>query len=160
MALLLWLFLSGFVASWVVRQFIEQGPRTLANVLEVVPTFGLYRVLYEMSQVRTYILQYLSGKKKKLREKKIQDKHVLKSLVGAHAVLLKSLYLLSPLPLHTLRSSPPYSTPSSRAPTAPRASLGTSWVSEKKCLGTEGQREKEGLVQLRTAATAAARRFP
>lgn len=50
MSIFVWLFITGFLAAWVLRQFIEQGLEWLAMLIEVIPTFGLYRVLYEFSQ--------------------------------------------------------------------------------------------------------------
>ena len=41
-----------FMANLVLVQYIEQGPLWLAQLLQFVPSFNLYRGLYELSQVR------------------------------------------------------------------------------------------------------------
>ena len=40
-----------FMANLVLVQYIEQGPLWLAQLLQFVPSFNLYRGLYELSQV-------------------------------------------------------------------------------------------------------------
>jgi hypothetical protein len=40
------------MANLVLVQYIEQGPLWLAQLLQFVPSFNLYRGLYELSQVR------------------------------------------------------------------------------------------------------------
>lgn len=37
MGLFIWLFITGFVASWVMRQFIEQGPSAAVSVFQASP---------------------------------------------------------------------------------------------------------------------------
>jgi hypothetical protein len=41
------------MANLVLVQYIEQGPLWLAQLLQFVPSFNLYRGLYELSQVRS-----------------------------------------------------------------------------------------------------------
>ena len=40
------------MANLVFVQYIEQGPLWLTQLLQFVPSFNLYRGLYELSQVR------------------------------------------------------------------------------------------------------------
>ncbi|KAL4858934.1 ABC transporter A family member 5 [Chlorella vulgaris] len=46
----IWVIISGFMANLVMVQYIEQGPPWLAQTLQVIPSFNLYRGLYELSQ--------------------------------------------------------------------------------------------------------------
>lgn len=39
------------MSNLVMSQYIEQGPRIVAHILQVIPSFNLYRGLYELSQV-------------------------------------------------------------------------------------------------------------
>ena len=41
---------TGLVANLIVVQFVESGPLWLSTLLELIPSFALFRGLYEMSQ--------------------------------------------------------------------------------------------------------------
>lgn len=41
---------TGLVANLIVVQFVQYGPAWLATLLQLVPSFSLFRGLYEMSQ--------------------------------------------------------------------------------------------------------------
>lgn len=41
---------SGLIANFLLNQFIVQGPEMIAEILQIIPSFGLYRILWEMSQ--------------------------------------------------------------------------------------------------------------
>ena len=41
---------TGLVANLIIVQFVQSGPGWLATLLELVPSFALFRALYEMSQ--------------------------------------------------------------------------------------------------------------
>ncbi|DBA85809.1 TPA: hypothetical protein ACH3X1_005361 [Trebouxia sp. C0004] len=45
-----WVIMSGFGANLVLTQFIEQGPSVAATILQIIPSMGLFRGLYELSQ--------------------------------------------------------------------------------------------------------------
>ncbi|DBA88861.1 TPA: hypothetical protein ACH3X2_000106 [Trebouxia sp. C0005] len=46
----IWVIMSGFGANLVLTQFIEQGPSIAATILQIIPSMGLFRGLYELSQ--------------------------------------------------------------------------------------------------------------
>ncbi|KAL4428467.1 hypothetical protein ABPG75_002556 [Micractinium tetrahymenae] len=46
----IWVIISGFMANLVMTQYIEQGPVLLANLVQLIPSFNLFRGLYELSQ--------------------------------------------------------------------------------------------------------------
>ncbi|PRW44292.1 ABC transporter A family member 7-like isoform A [Chlorella sorokiniana] len=46
----IWIIISGFMANLVLVQYIEQGPHWIATALQWIPSFNLYRGLYELSQ--------------------------------------------------------------------------------------------------------------
>ena len=46
----IWVIVSGFVANLVLVQYIERGPDWLATLMEFIPSFGLFRGLYELAQ--------------------------------------------------------------------------------------------------------------
>ncbi|KAK9803177.1 hypothetical protein WJX72_009746 [[Myrmecia] bisecta] len=50
MLCIVWVILSGFVANLALVQFVEHGPGVAATLLQLVPSFALYRGLYELSQ--------------------------------------------------------------------------------------------------------------
>ena len=45
-----YVIVTGLVADVVLVQFIERGPQTVSNIMEIIPAFGLFRVLYEFAQ--------------------------------------------------------------------------------------------------------------
>ncbi|CAD7700725.1 unnamed protein product [Ostreobium quekettii] len=45
-----WVIGTGLVASLMVSQFVTRGPEWLAYAMQLVPSFGLYRGLYELGQ--------------------------------------------------------------------------------------------------------------
>lgn len=46
----IYVIITGFVANLVLVQYVEQGPRIVADLLQLLPAFGLFRGLYELSQ--------------------------------------------------------------------------------------------------------------
>lgn len=45
-----WVIISGFIGNLMLVQYIEIGPEWVANVMEIIPAFGLFRGLYELAQ--------------------------------------------------------------------------------------------------------------
>ena len=45
-----WVIGSGLVANLMLSQFVIRGPIWLAKLMQMVPSFGLYRGLWELSQ--------------------------------------------------------------------------------------------------------------
>ena len=41
----IWVIMSGFGASFILTQFVEQGPSVAANILQIIPSMGLFRGL-------------------------------------------------------------------------------------------------------------------
>ncbi|CAG9466290.1 unnamed protein product [Pedinophyceae sp. YPF-701] len=46
---LVWLLLSGFLAGWVQSFLIESGPLWASRMMQIHPSFGLFRLVYEMA---------------------------------------------------------------------------------------------------------------
>lgn len=42
----IWVIMSGFGASFILTQFVEQGPAVAADVLQIIPSMGLFRGAY------------------------------------------------------------------------------------------------------------------
>jgi hypothetical protein len=38
-----WVIISGFMANLTLTTYIEQGPEDFANLLQLIPAFGLFR---------------------------------------------------------------------------------------------------------------------
>lgn len=45
-----YVIITGFVANLVLVQYVEQGPRVISDVMELIPAFALFRGLYELAQ--------------------------------------------------------------------------------------------------------------
>lgn len=39
----IWVIMSGFGASFILTQFVEQGPPVVATILQIIPSMGLFR---------------------------------------------------------------------------------------------------------------------
>jgi ABC-type multidrug transport system ATPase subunit len=46
----IYVIITGFVANLVMVQYVEQGPIWVANVMQLIPAFSLFRGLYELAQ--------------------------------------------------------------------------------------------------------------
>lgn len=46
----IWVIGSGLVSNLMLSQLVIRGPFWLANIMQVVPSFGLYRGLWELAQ--------------------------------------------------------------------------------------------------------------
>lgn len=47
---IVYVIITGFVANLVLVQYVEQGPKVISDVMELIPAFALFRGLYELAQ--------------------------------------------------------------------------------------------------------------